>query len=66
MSLASFPVENQSAEWRERVELAACYRLLAHYKLTDLIYTHAAVRVPGEPGRFLMAGAGRRSPPHRW
>ena len=39
MSLASFPVENQSAEWRQRVELAACYRLLAHYKMTDLIYT---------------------------
>jgi ribulose-5-phosphate 4-epimerase/fuculose-1-phosphate aldolase len=47
MSVASLPVENQSAEWRQRVELAACYRLLAHYKLTDLIYTHATVRVPG-------------------
>ena len=36
------------------MELAACYRLLAHYKMTDLIYTHATVRVPGEPGHFLI------------
>jgi ribulose-5-phosphate 4-epimerase/fuculose-1-phosphate aldolase len=60
MSLASFPVENQSAEWRQRVELAACYRLLAHYKMTDLIYTHATVRAPGEPGRFLINPYGWR------
>ena len=61
MSVTSFPVENQSAEWRQRVELAACYRLLAHYKMTDLIYTHSTVRAPGEPGRFLINPYG-----HRW
>ena len=60
MSVTSFPVENQSAEWRQRVELAACYRLLAHYRMTDLIYTHATVRVPGEPGRFLINPYGWR------
>ena len=27
------------AEWRTRCDLAACYRLLHHYKMTDLIYT---------------------------
>src|SRR5271154_6665764 len=61
MSVASLPLEQQSAEWRQRVELAACYRLLAHYKMTDLIYTHATVRVPGEPGHFLINPYG-----HRW
>ena len=70
MSVAScLPLEMQSAEWRQRVELAACYRLLAHYKMTDLIYTHATVRVPGEPGHFLInpyGRAGRRSPLRRW
>ena len=54
MSLATLQPVTQSAEWQQRVELAACYRLLAHYKMTDLIYTHSTVRVPGEPGRFLI------------
>ncbi|MEK9724560.1 MAG: class II aldolase/adducin family protein [Rhodospirillaceae bacterium] len=35
------------AEWRQRVELAACYRLLAHYGWDDHIYTHSTVRIPG-------------------
>ena len=42
------------------MELAACYRLLAHYRMTDLIYTHATVRVPGEPGHFLINPYGYR------
>src|SRR6202040_4292888 len=61
MSVASLQLEKRSAEWEQRVELAACYRLLAHYKMTDLIYTHATVRVPGEPGHFLINPYG-----HRW
>jgi ribulose-5-phosphate 4-epimerase/fuculose-1-phosphate aldolase len=47
-------------EWRQRVELAACYRLLAHFRMTDLIYTHSTVRVPGEPGHFLINPYGWR------
>lgn len=54
MSAVSLKPELASVEWEQRVELAACYRLLAHFKLTDLIYTHATVRVPGEPGHFLI------------
>ena len=34
------------AEWQMRVDLAACYRLVAHYRMTDLIYTHISARVP--------------------
>jgi ribulose-5-phosphate 4-epimerase/fuculose-1-phosphate aldolase len=60
MSVANSPLEQRSAEWAQRVELAACYRLLAHYKMTDLIYTHATVRVPGEPGHFLINPYGYR------
>jgi ribulose-5-phosphate 4-epimerase/fuculose-1-phosphate aldolase len=37
-------------EWRIRVDLAACYRLVARYGWTDLIYTHISARVPGEDG----------------
>jgi ribulose-5-phosphate 4-epimerase/fuculose-1-phosphate aldolase len=49
-----------SAEWQARVELAACYRLAAHYRMTDLIYTHITARVPGEEGRFLINPYGWR------
>ena len=27
-------------EWQQRVDLAACYRLIAHFGWDDLIYTH--------------------------
>jgi ribulose-5-phosphate 4-epimerase/fuculose-1-phosphate aldolase len=30
-----------------RVELAACYRLIASYRMTDLVYTHISARIPG-------------------
>lgn len=42
------------AEWQARCDLAACFRLLAHYRMTDLIYTHATVRLPGTDDRFLI------------
>ncbi|WP_244481567.1 class II aldolase/adducin family protein [Rhizobium sp. Root1203] len=40
-------------EWEARVNLAACYRLVHHFGLTDLIYNHITLNVPGEPGVFL-------------
>mgnify|MGYP003978182823 FL=1 len=43
--------ENVSeTEWQTRTDLAACYRLVAHYGWTDLIFTHLSARVPGETG----------------
>lgn len=41
-------------EWKARVDLAACYRLLAHFGMADTIYGHATVRVPGSPNEFLI------------
>ena len=41
-------------EWEVRVDLAACYRLAAHYGWTDLIYTHISARVPGPDDHFLL------------
>ncbi len=35
------------AEWQARVDLAACYRLVDHYGMTDLIYNHITLRIPG-------------------
>lgn len=48
------------AERETRIALAACYRLAAHYRMTDLIYTHITARVPGEEGHFLINPYGRR------
>jgi len=42
------------AEWEQRINLAACYRLVDHFGWTDLIYTHISARVPGKPGHFLL------------
>ncbi|MFU8926079.1 class II aldolase/adducin family protein [Acinetobacter puyangensis] len=41
-------------EWEARCQLAALYRLAAHYKMTDLIDTHISLRVPNEPNHFLI------------
>ena len=45
-------------EWETRVNLAACYRLAAHYRMTDLIYTHISARVPGPDHHFLINAFG--------
>ncbi|MDH2237234.1 class II aldolase/adducin family protein [Pigmentiphaga sp. GD03639] len=42
------------AEWATRVDLAACYRLVAHFRMDDLIYNHISARVPGAHGHFLI------------
>lgn len=34
-------------EWATRVDLAACYRLAAHFGWDDLVFTHISARVPG-------------------
>jgi ribulose-5-phosphate 4-epimerase/fuculose-1-phosphate aldolase len=42
------------AEWRTRVDLAACYRLVARHGWTDQIYNHVSARVPGPDEHFLI------------
>jgi ribulose-5-phosphate 4-epimerase/fuculose-1-phosphate aldolase len=42
------------AEMQARVDLAAVYRLTAHYGWDDVIYNHSSMRVPDEPRMFLM------------
>ncbi len=41
-------------EWNVRVDLAAAYRLVAHYGWDDLIFTHLTARVPGPEHHFLI------------
>src|SRR3954465_4910800 len=43
-----------AAEWQQRVDLAACYRLVAHFGWDDLIFTHVSARVPGPEHHFLI------------
>lgn len=45
-------------EWRAREDLAACYRLCVHYRMTDMIYNHISLRVPGRHDQFLINAFG--------
>ena len=46
--------EVSAPEWQARVELAACYRLVALFGWDDLVFTHISARVPGAEGQFLI------------
>lgn len=46
--------EVSEAEWQIRVDLAACYRLMDKFGMTDLIYNHITARVPGTPDHLLI------------
>ncbi|WP_455554816.1 class II aldolase/adducin family protein [Comamonas sp.] len=41
-------------EWQLRVDLAACYRLVALYGWSDLVFTHISARLPGPEHHFLI------------
>src|SRR6478609_4192865 len=43
-----------SAEWQARVDLAACYRLVDLYGMSDMMANHVSMRVPDEEGAFLI------------
>jgi ribulose-5-phosphate 4-epimerase/fuculose-1-phosphate aldolase len=46
--------ERYASEREARIELAACYRLIAHFGMDDLAYTHISLRVPGTDNHFLI------------
>src|ERR1700732_2715984 len=52
--LKEVPSDMTEAEWSQRVNLAACYRLIAHYGWDDLVDTHISARVPGPEHHFLI------------
>ena len=41
-------------EWKARIDLAACYRLIALKGMDDMHATHISARVPGEGHHFLI------------
>jgi len=52
--LKEVPSGMTDAEWEQRVNLAACYRLIAYYGWDDLVDTHISARVPGPDHHFLI------------
>ncbi|AVJ28220.1 class II aldolase/adducin family protein [Achromobacter spanius] len=46
--------EMSSQEWDTRVQLAACYRLVAHFGMSDLIYNHITARIPDTDDHLLI------------
>ena len=50
------PVREQvsAEEWAIRIDLAAMYRLVAHYGWDDMVFTHISARVPGPEHHFLI------------
>lgn len=45
-------------EWQLRVDLAACYRIVAMHGWDDLVFTHISARVPGPEDHFLINAYG--------
>lgn len=53
-ALKTKETQDELTERDVRVQLAACYRLIAHFGMDDLVYTHISARVPGNQGQFLI------------
>jgi ribulose-5-phosphate 4-epimerase/fuculose-1-phosphate aldolase len=56
--IASIEHKVSAEEWQARVDLAAFYRLVDIWGMSDLIANHISVRVPGEPNHFLINSYG--------
>jgi ribulose-5-phosphate 4-epimerase/fuculose-1-phosphate aldolase len=54
MSSLSLKDQVSPEEWKLRVDLAACYRLVALYGWSDLVFTHISARIPGPEHHFLI------------
>jgi ribulose-5-phosphate 4-epimerase/fuculose-1-phosphate aldolase len=57
MNVATLPAARlgcSQEEWQIRCDLAALYRLVAHHRWTDFVYTHLSARLPGPDHHFLI------------
>ena len=54
MHIASMKEVVSADEWQLRCDLAACYRLVAAYGWSDLVFTHVSARIPGPDHHFLI------------
>lgn len=58
MMIPSMKDQVSADEWQLRCDLAACYRLVAMYGWSDLIFTHISARIPGPEHHFLITPYG--------
>jgi ribulose-5-phosphate 4-epimerase/fuculose-1-phosphate aldolase len=58
MNIPSMQPHCTPAEWQARIDLAACYRLVDLYGMSDMMANHISSHVPGEPGAFLINAYG--------
>jgi ribulose-5-phosphate 4-epimerase/fuculose-1-phosphate aldolase len=42
------------AEWQTRLDVAAAYRLVQHFGMSELIYNHITARIPGSDHEYLI------------
>ena len=54
LDIPSMQAKVSPEEWAARVDLAACYRLVADFGWDDLVFTHISARVPGSADAFLI------------
>ena len=53
-AIGSIKSQVTEAEWQVRQDLAAAYRMVAHYGWDDMVFTHLSARVPGPDDHFLL------------
>lgn len=58
MNISSMQGQCSAAEWQARIDLAACYRLVDLYGMSDMMANHISSHVPGEHGAFLINAYG--------
>ncbi len=58
MHIPSLKEVVSAEEWQLRVDLAAGYRLVAAYGMSDLVYTHISARIAGPEHHFLINPSG--------
>ncbi len=54
VAMGSLKDQVSEEEWATRLDLAACYRLPAHFAMTDMIFTHVTARAPGPDHHLLI------------
>jgi len=54
LSIPSLQDRVSPEEWQTRVDLAACYRLVADFGWSDLVFTHITARIPDKFDQFLI------------
>jgi ribulose-5-phosphate 4-epimerase/fuculose-1-phosphate aldolase len=54
MTMSAIQSQVSAEEWAIRCDLAACYRLVAMYGWSDLVFTHISAKLPGSEHHFLI------------